>query len=256
MSNFRNKIIFISLGLLAALEIFLLWPRLVYVSLFLILGLEALLAFWFLSAFSLKKRFISLALPPVILALALLAYLMLIPQNSFWNDSFSQALFFLLLWLNWDYWKNYEQALTDPSKPNSLETFLLAINFLSFFFLSSSIYGLELSLSLSSWILISLLLLLAALISYSILNRFIKEKKTLWLMVGVLVVILAQLAWPIYLLPFDYNVLGLFLSLAYYTILNLIKFYFSGTWNKKNLNYLLLFVASLLFIIFITAKWR
>lgn len=70
------------------------------------------------------------------------------------------------------------------------------------------------------------------------------------------VFILAQVSWVLYFLPFDYNVLGLLLTLTYVVLVTLFRFYQQGIVNSKRTRTLILFAIFVSVLLFITSRWR
>ncbi len=125
---------------------------------------------------------------------------------------------------------------------------------LTFFFFSSSIYGLKLSLHLPIWMLILVLLIISSLISYKSfwVNNIDLNKGLLHLLIINLVIV--QIAWTLFFLPFSYNILGVILTICYYIIIGMNKFYLKGTLDKKRIKFYLGFGLSSLFLILLTSQ--
>lgn len=128
---------------------------------------------------------------------------------------------------------------------------------LLFLFLSASFfYGLTYFLNVSNWILF--LSISVTLLVSSWQNIFlVKESIKTTIFFGSLFLFsVLPLAWILFFLPFNYNILGLLLSLCYYLGLSLIRFYLTKGLTIKKIKYNLIFIISLLIITLLLIKWR
>jgi hypothetical protein len=167
-----------------------------------------------------------------------------------------QALFILIIGFNFSYFKNIYSSLFHPDQPNNLPDLSSNFSFLSWFFLLSAVYGLQLFLDLSYWILILVLIILALLTTYQYLWINNLKGKENHILIFLSAFVVAQLAWSVYFLPFDYNSLGIIMALIYYVFLNLMRLYLGHNWYKKNLQSLLVFAGLIMLFVLLTLKWR
>lgn len=249
-------IILANLSLWLLLETFVFWPQFFYIAL-LLLNIVLILAVYFLvRPAKLGRSWWNFWILPFLVLNSIVAYAILIPQDIWFNKFFIQALFVLILGFNFSYFKNIYDSIFHSDQPNSLAEISSNFSFLSWFFLLSAVYGLQLFLSLSYWILILLLIVLALLTTYQYLwiNNLKGRENYIFVFLSAFVV--AQLAWSVYFLPFDYNSLGIIMALIYYVFLNLVRLYLSHAWNKKNLKTLLIFSGTIMLLILLTLKWR
>lgn len=243
-----------NLLLLLVLEAQVFWPQFFY-GLIVVANL-LLLALVYLLLRQPGKPWWPLWLLPFLVFNSINAYVLLIPQEVWLNKFFIQALFILFLGFNFSYCKQAYDFVFHPEQENNLPNLAANFSFLSWFFALSAVYGLQLFLDLSYWVLLLVLIILAILSTYLNLwvNRLFSKKQAIFMFLAAFIV--AQLAWAVYFLPFDYNSLGLIIALAYYVIWNLIRFYLSHNWNKKNLRSLLVFAGLIMLLVLLTVKWR
>jgi hypothetical protein len=131
-----------------------------------------------------------------------------------------------------------------------------ALGLLSVFLFSSFSYGLNYFVNISDLVtnlLIILVLFLAVWQNISIVLEDYKKIFSLSLIfiLGILPIIIA-LSFS----PFNFNVLGLVLSIVYYSSLSFIRFYLLKSLTIKKIKFNLLFTATLLLLIFLAVKWR
>ncbi len=190
---------------------------------------------------------------PVIFLNSVLAYLILIPQNQFSGGLFTQILFVLILWFNALYAKSLRRLWGGNGEAYSNLSSLFS--FLSLFFFLSALYGLQLFLNLSYWLIIIIMALVVLVLAKQNFG-FGKEKRQYWPFVFLVVFVLVQLAWALYFLPFDYDSLGLILALLYYLLVSVIKFYLDQALSAKTLKALLFFGGIIMALLLLTVRWR
>ncbi|OIO08155.1 hypothetical protein COX68_03230 [Candidatus Falkowbacteria bacterium CG_4_10_14_0_2_um_filter_41_15] len=249
-------IVLTNLSLWLLLEAFVFWPKFFYIIL-LLLNIVLILAIRFLlHKANLGNRLWNLWILPFLVLNSIVAYAILIPQDIWLNKFFIQILFILIIGFNFSYFKNIYNSIFHPDQPNNLPGLSTNFSFLSWFFLLAAVYGLQLFLDLSYWILILILIVLALLTTYQYLWINNLKGKESYTFVFLLAFVIAQLAWSVYFLPFDYNSLGLIMALIYYVFLNLTRLYLNHNWNKRNLQSLLVFSGVIMLLILLTLKWR
>ncbi|MFA7702777.1 MAG: hypothetical protein WCX80_04980, partial [Patescibacteria group bacterium] len=222
-----------NLSLWLLLETLVFWPKFFYLALLLLNIVLAVAIYLLLRKANLGNRLWNLWLLPFLVLNSVVAYAVLIPQDIWFNKFFIQALFILIIGFNFSYFKNVYSLIYHPEESSDLSGLSSNFSFLSWFFLLSAVYGLQLFLNLSYWILILVLIILAWLTTYQFLwLNNLRDRKN-YILVSLSAFIMAQLAWCIYFLPFDYNSLGLIMALIYYVFLNLIRLYLGHHWNNK-----------------------
>lgn len=130
------------------------------------------------------------------------------------------------------------------------------LSFLFLFLSTSFFYGLTYFLNIGNWILFLGIFFVLLVSSWQ--NIFlVKENIKSTIFFGSLFLFsVLPLAWVLFFLPFNYNILGLLLSLCYYLGLSLIRFYLTKSLTIKKIKYNLIFIISLLTIILLLVKWR
>lgn len=248
-------IVVANLSIWLLLETFIFWPKFFYVALFL-LNVALVAAVYFLVRRAAGYRWWNLWILPFLVLNSVVAYMILIPQDVWFNKFFIQALFILVIGFNFSYFKNAYDSVFHPEQPNNMLALSSNFSFLSWFFLLSAVYGLQLFLNLSYWILVLVLIVLSLVTTHQYLWVNNLKGKDNYIFVFLSAFIVAQLAWSIYFLPFDYNSLGMMMALIYYVFLNLIRLYLNHNWNRKNLKSLLVFSGVIMLLILLTLKWR
>jgi hypothetical protein len=227
-------------------EAFLFQPRFFFVSLA-VSSLLLCLASWRITGKKIKEKdFWIFPILPILFSTSLAAYSLLLT-----NTIVTHLLFVLNLLFSFYYLKNIYRG----ERGEFLENISSYGNFLTVFFSFSTFYGLKVFLNTPVWILI---LAVAATIIVIISQIFwankVKDKADM-VYIFIACLILTQLAWVLYFLPFSYNALGLILAICYYIIIGLIKLALSQKLTARNLKLYLVSGLSGIFLILLTAKW-
>ena len=238
------------------LESFVIWPKLFYVILLLLNIVLVMTVYFLLHKADLGRSWWNFWILPFLVLNSVVAYAILIPQDIWFNKLFIQALFALVIGFNFSYFKNIYDSVFHSDQPNSLPNISANFSFLSWFFMLAAVYGLQLFLDLSYWVLIIILIILSLLTTYQYLWINNLRGRENYIFVFLSTFIVSQLAWSVYFLPFDYNSLGIIMALVYYVFLNLVRLYLSHSWNKKNLQSLLVFAGTIMLLVLLTLKWR
>ncbi len=138
----------------------------------------------------------------------------------------------------------------------SIENISAYTNWLSFFLLAATIYGLQSFLNLPIIYLILIMLAVTALIVYQMIwaHKIELTAGLPYLLISCLV--LVELAWSISFLPFNYNISGLCLAICYYVIIGLVKNHLLGKLDAKKVKIYLSLGSLCLLLILFTAKWQ
>ena len=110
---------------------------------------------------------------------------------------------------------------------------------LSVFLGTSFIYGLPYFLNVKNWmlvIMITVILLFSVWQNILIVNKQKKKRETIKSS-SLLLLILLPLAGSLFFLPFNFNILGLILTLCYYSGLSFVRFHLSETLTDKKIKY-------------------
>jgi hypothetical protein len=193
-----------------------------------------------------SKEFWNFCILPIIFSSFLAIYSLLVV-----NHYLVQILFILNLFFIFYYLKNIYQG----KKSVFLENVSSYGNFLAIFFSFSVIYGLKAFLNTPIWVLI----LVAAVVIILVIHQTLWAYKTqlesriIYVFIGCLV--LVQIAWAIYFLPFNYNILGLILTICYYMLIGLVKASLGEKLTKRTVKLYLVSGLSCILILLLTAKW-
>jgi hypothetical protein len=210
-----------------------------------------------------RKEFWNFSIWPILFSSSLAVYSLLLV-----NQIVIQLLFILNLLLSYFYLKNIyysSSAQWDDgglahrsSAPRSeggdfLENISAYGNLLTIFFSFAAIYGLEAFLGLPLWILILSAAVIVGLVIYQVFwaNKFFASPAYIFLAA----LLLAQLAWAIYFLPFNYNALGLIAAVCYYLLIGLIKSSLAGKLTGRGVKFYLVSGSAFLILLLLTAKW-
>lgn len=141
-------------------------------------------------------------------------------------------------------------------KSNSVSTWSDVLGLLFLFLAASFFYGLTYFLNIDNWILFLAISVVLLVSSWQ--NIFlVKENIKITIFFGSLFLFsVLPLVWILFFLPFNFNILGLLLSLCYYLGLSLIRFYLGRGLTIKKIKYNLTFIILLLIITLLLVKWR
>ena len=212
------------------LETFFFYPKFIYINLVLVnlLFLVFLKKFF---CFKDNKILLNYFILPFLFTLGIIAYSTMIP-----NIAIIQFLFVLNILFIYLYFKGLLQ-----NKFSSIENIFSLGNFLSFFFISASLYGLYSHLNISIILLLGAMLIIFALLVYNVIFTLSlkepgkKNKKNI-IYIIIFCIILIELAGTISFLPFDHNMIGLILSICYYMLIGLARYYlYLGKIEKKKI---------------------
>lgn len=168
-----------------------------------------------------------------------------------------QVIFLLEAWFIYSYFKNlyFHLAYAAPERLEKIDNLLLAGGFLGVFALGSFLYG------LSAFINTPFIYLLLGAIPVLILffGQFLPFQKSLTRgeihLFFLLSLVLAELSGIFSLLPLNFNVLGLLLSLSYYILLLVARLFRRGELDRLHLKIPLLVSALIVVLLLLTSRW-
>ena len=235
------------------IEAYVIWPHLFYPGLAILAVLVVSVTLMIAPRpYNLEQTFNYLILP-LTLSMSAAIYSTLLSSRSgvqFVSLLTTGFLFF--------YYSNVYRSWRFPEKYKleNLEAVYSLGSWLAMFFGASAVYGLQYFLSLPNWLPTIVLLAIVMLLTY----------KSLWIrgfdirhnlvFVFLLPFIVVQVGWSLYFLPFSYNVLGLILAMTYFLSVTLIKLHLGHRLDRRSLRRYLFFIAILLTLVLLTAKWR
>lgn len=234
------------------LEIFFFFPKMLYVVLVMLF-----LLFFFASrqlslASPSKEKWYKLLIQPAVFTAGIIVFCTMIPSKTLVQCLFVVDIVFLYFYFTTIY---YRLLRPDCDFSYSLENLSSYGNFLSFYFLASSIYGLQVYLQIQTWLLMIFLIFFTGLIVYQVFwaNRITTRFGFIYILIISLV--LVELAWAASFLTLSYYVLGLILAVCYYILIGLVRFYLLGKIDKKIIKLYLIFGLSSILIVLLTARW-
>lgn len=170
---------------------------------------------------------------------------------------FVQFLFFGLMVLLYSYLRTLYVYLVNFNlrQKESLENFSAYGNFLSFYFITSTLYGIRSFLNFSVWPLMLILLVVTALIIYqSLWINGVKLKISSFYTL-LLSLVITELAWTATFLTLSFYILGLIVTICYYILIGLTRFYLKGELDNKVIKLYLIFGLCSMFIVLLSARW-
>lgn len=233
-------------------EIYFFYPRLIYVTAVLAVLLIFFAVWQFSRASKVDGRWWNYLILPALMSGAVMAYSVFISGQFIIQLLFIFNLVFLYLYLRHVYY-----YLLNPFgyEVFSLENISSYVNWLVFFLLASTAYGLESFLNLPIFWLMLIIISAAALLVYQIIwvNKIELKLGLPYILISGL--ILVELFWSISFLPFNYNIAGLALAICYYMIIGLVKNYLLGKFDAAKVKIYLILGLISLFLVLLTAKW-
>jgi hypothetical protein len=197
----------------------------------------------------------SVIIAPLLFFVAWTSYAAIIIGN-FWI----QLIFLLVVWFIFAYLRNlyyYAAALsaTEPSVWSvKFDNLLIAGSFLTSFAAAAVLLDLPAFVNWPWFVMLPVWALVVGLL----LIQFQPFKPGQWPVGGLLilsVLALTELAGVFSLLPLNFNILALFLAIAYYLSLIIIRLKARGGLNRRAVRLPLILSALAIFLLFLTARW-
>ncbi len=199
-----------------------------------------------------KKNIFYLILPWIFLN-SLLFY------SSLLVNKFLIIIFLTLgVLLSFYYFVGLKKHLSRRSSHSSGNFFVWTdvLGLLLVFLVSSFIYGLNYFLSVSG-LFSNLVIILVLLLSvWQNISVIVRDYRSIIFLSSIFLLGIIPLIIALSFLPFNFNVLGLILSVSYYSALSFLRFYLTKSLTVKKIKFNLLFIFALLLLIFLTVKWR
>ena len=239
------------------LEVFYFVPKAIFVVLVLIISLFIFTVRQFLLGGKREERGYNLLLLPVCFTLGLTVFSTMIPRAETVGKLFLHALFFLnagfiYFYFRLIYYYLYKNKLYQKQSLRNLSAYG---NFLAFYLIASSVYGLQAFLNIPVWILMISLLIFSGLIFYQVIwsNEINTKDSLFYILIASLMII--ELGWAASFLTLRFFVLGLIMAVCYYVIIGMIRFHLLNTLNRKVVKLYLIFGFLSIFIVLLTARW-
>ncbi|MFZ4648056.1 MAG: hypothetical protein ACOYMB_00270 [Patescibacteria group bacterium] len=252
MFYLRLSVLLLPILTLVCSQFLIFFPNIFFLVLILIPGM---IAFWCFSLLKKKKTNINqwwkYSLLPVIFHLSSILYFSITP-----NLFVGQLVLLFNTWFQFNYLKNiYYLLASSEIKEEQLKNISFFGGVAVIFFSASAAYGLRVFLGYPIIpILLGLLVFLSA-AWYQIFifsNLSIKKNLDFFL---IALLILSQFATVLFFLPFNYQLLGMIMTITFYFVVGVGRFYLQGEIPEKRLRYYLLFSTLAVFLLVLTARW-
>ncbi|MBU4216917.1 hypothetical protein L6270_03760 [Candidatus Parcubacteria bacterium] len=234
------------------LEIYSFYPKSVFVILVIIFSLFFFLARQFAYASGKKDNIINTISLPILFTFGSVFVSFFIINKWVVHVLFLVNLIFLYYYFKMLYYHFLKLDLFQKEKMENLSTYG---NFLAFYFMAVSFFGLQLFLDIAIWKLIILLAGVVFLIVFQISWSGEINKQTSFFYSLLLSLIVLELAWGISFLTLSYYILGLILTISFYVLIGLIRFYLFGNLSKEKVKMYLIFGLISVSIALLTARW-
>ena len=250
----NNRLLPLLIPLLVILlqEMYFFYPRLIYLTAVLAILLIFFAVWQFGGASKIDSQWWNYLILPAIMTLAVMAYSVFISHKLIIQLLFISNLVFLYLYLRHLYYYLFNPLAYEAF---SLENISSYVNWLIFFLLAATLYGLESFLNLSIFWLALIIISAAALLVYQIIwvNKIELMVGLPYILLSCL--ILVELFWSISFLPFNYNIAGLSLAICYYVIIGLVKNHLFNKLDAAKVKMYLILGSASLFLVLLTARW-
>jgi hypothetical protein len=194
----------------------------------------------------LSREFWNYSIFPVLFSSLLAAYSLLVV-----NTFVVQFLFLLNLVFSYYYLNNIYRS----SKPDFLENISAYGNLLVIFFLFAGIYGFESFLGWPIWLLILAAAAIVSLVIYQVMWSNNIKTVNIFAYVFLTALLLVEISWAVYFLPFSYNTLGLIVAICYYLLIGFIKLSLAEKLTPRSSRMYLVAGFVFLTLILLTTKW-
>lgn len=247
--------LFLAVSALILLEIYLIKSKFIFIALPLIGALIVYAAIRMAKHSLIDKAWWNIIILPIIFSAGLAVYSVLLPLKE--NVLSIQFLLILNSVFLYFYFRSVYFYLILPSAERkiSLENISLYGSFLSIFFVSSAMYGFQSFINTPIFILIAAFLFASALLVYGVFwsNNISLKKGSLYILICCL--ILTELAWSIFYLPFNFNVAGFILAMYFYILTGLNRAFLQNRLNVRVVKMYLGLGMFSIFLILITSRW-
>lgn len=242
----------IPIAILAISEIYFFNNSLIYAS----LVISFLLIFFairqFIIAGNSSEVWYNFFISPAMLYGSLIFFTTFIVGKSFVQLTIFASIILLYVYLRmlYVYLVNFNLRQHD-----GLENFSSYGNFLAFYALSSSLYGIRSFLNFPVWPLMIIFLIAAVLLVYQ--NFWINGAKFKMNSFYTLIIalVLTELAWSITFLTLSFYILGLIISVCYYILVGITRFYLKNDLDNKVIKWYLIFGLLSIFVVLLSARW-
>lgn len=234
------------------LEIYFFYPKSVFVILVLLFSIIFFIARQFIRASEKKDAIINVISLPTLFVFGSVFVSFFIANKLVIHLLFIVDLIFLYYYFKMLYYYFLGFELYQKVNMEYLSTYG---NFVAFYFMAVSFFGLQLFLDIAVWKLILFLATVVFLIVFQTSWAGEINKETSFFYGLLLSLIMLELAWGITFLTLSYYILGLILTISFYVLIGLIRFYLFGNLNKEKVKMYLVFGLISVSIALLTARW-
>lgn len=251
MKKKQILIIFTVILLLILNQAFLFLPALFYSSLTIGTLLIVLLTRSIVQPFR-RNGWLVWIIAPILFWLSVSLYSTII-VGYFWI----QILFLVIAWFIYSYFINLYHYLPDRTLElnRKFDSIVLSGGVLICAASGASLYGLSSFITFSTTFLLLFFLPIALLLFV----QFMPLRKNFWsenkFLLPINVLILLELAFVLSFLPLNFNLLGFCLALGYYFLLTIMRLRWQGKLDRRSLRGLIILSISIVFILFMSARW-
>lgn len=236
----------------ALLELYYFQHNLVFIVVVLIVLIFFFTARQFVITSYKEEGWYNFVILPTIFTVSLVAFTTMIPVNWIVQILFFSNTVFLYLFFRTIY---YFLIKTESYEQSRLENIAAYGNFLAYFFMASSVYGLQAFLNLSTWAAMLVLLISSGLIIYQMMWSNAVNIRSAFFYILVISLVLFEIAWSASFLSLSYYVLGLILAVCYYVLIGLVRFYLTGRLDKKIARIYIFYGLLSIILVLLTARW-
>jgi len=160
--------------------------------------------------------------------------------------------------LSYYYFRELKRRLIGETNLSAGNFFVWAdiLGLLAIFLITSFSYGLTYFLNIDNWLLLIIISLVLFFSIWQNISTIEKSSRKALFFSLLFLFAICPIAWAFFLLPFNYNVFGVLLSIYYYFGLSFIKFYLSDSLTIKKIKYNLIFIIIISLVILLTIKWQ
>lgn len=252
MISNRSLILLVPLAAYILLQIFHANPKSIYIVTFLLLLLFYASVRKLVYGGTSGEKVIDFILLPLYFTIGLGVFSSIASSWKLVQFLFVLEAIFLYLYYRLIY---YFLIKIDSYQTGSLAEFSSQSNLIAFYFLATSMYGLQSFLNPPMWILLLFVMVVAGMIAYqmAMVNGIDGKRGIFYILLTCL--ILSELSWCLSFMTLSYYVSGLVLTVLYFVLINFIRFYLIDDLSKQLVrNYIIFGVLSILAVL-LTSNW-
>jgi len=234
------------------LEIFFFWPNMIYAVASLGVIIFLFTARQFIKASATTEKWWNLIILPSLFFGGSISFSIFAISGLWVQLLFVANFIFLHLYFRSIYYLLSEKQETHSYSVENLSAYG---NFLSFYFISSAIFGLESYLRTNVWSLMLVLLAVVGLTVYQVIWANKIDFKIGFFYILLIAVVLIETAWSITFLSLSFYILGLILSVCYYMLIGLARFHLTKKLNAKIVKIYLAFGFASILIVLFSSRW-